>query len=113
VLSIYATSTEYVAVPVSNNEGINLTVYNVQFAFLGPYANVAQAQQATPNTATVYHGGIWQTDVLGTPPNQYVAACLVGPTGTVALTEGVYLVLVQIVATPQSPILYSGPLVVS
>lgn len=114
MLSIYAQSTQFITVPVSNNEGINPTSDIVQFAFLGPYSNVSQANEAVPTSSTTYYTGSWPNNIQGTPLNEYVAACLVGPGGgVVTLTTGTYLVIVKITDNSEAPVLFSGPMIVS
>lgn len=108
MLSIYAQSCNYVQVPVTNTEGINPTGDVVQFAFLGPYGNVGQAISAVPTSSTVYYTGAWQS--VSSP---YVAEILVGPGGTVQLGTGSYLVVIKITDSPEIPVLFSGPMVVS
>lgn len=109
MLSIYATSTQYIEVPVTNSQGINPTNDAVRFAFLGPYSNTSQANSAIPTTTTTYYTGEWQSDT-----SPYLAAVLVGPTGgVVALTAGVYLIVVKITDNPEVPVLYSGVVAVN
>jgi hypothetical protein len=108
MLSIYAVSTQYIQVPVFNEEGINPTSDVVKFAFLGPFTNVSTSNEAVPTATTTYYTGAWQS--VNSP---YVATCLVGPAGVVALATGTYLVIVKITDNPEVPVLFSGPLVVS
>ncbi len=108
MLSIYAASKQYVTVPITNSEGINPTSDVVQFAFLGPVQNVGQANGLVPTANTTYYTGSWQNSV-----SPYIAAILVGPGGTVTLTAGTYLVVVKITDSPEQPVLFSGPMVVS
>jgi hypothetical protein len=109
MLAIYAQSTQYIEVPVTNEEGINPTGDVVQFAFLGPYGNVSQANEAVPTSTTTWHTGSWQST-----SSPYTAIILVGPAnGGVALTTGTYLVVLKVTDSPEVPVLFSGPLVVS
>ena len=109
MLSVYAQSTQFIEVPVSNAQGINPTGDVVKFAFLGPYTNVATANEAVPTAGTTYYAGAWQSTT-----SPYVATCLVGPgAGVVALTTGTYLVIVKVADSSEQPVLYSGPIVVS
>lgn len=109
MLSVYATSLQYVQVPVTNTQGVNPTGDVVQFAFLGPYGNVSQCNDAIPTSATTYYTGSWQSTT-----SPYIAACLVGPGGgVVTLTTGTYLVVVKVTDNPEVPIIFSGPMVVS
>ena len=117
MLSIYATSTPYIQVPITNEEGINPTGDEVQFAFLGPYTSDTAAKDAVPTASTTYYTGAWQSTspsggVYGA--NTYTAIILVGPDGgVVTLTTGNYLVIVRVVGNPEIPIMQSGLLVVS
>ncbi len=108
MLSVYATSLQYVEVPITNANNVNPTGDVVQFAFLGPYANVAQANEAVPTAATTFYAGFWQNNA-----SPYIAAILVGPSGTVSLTTGTYLIVVKIADSPEVPVLFSGPISVS
>lgn len=109
MLSIYAQSTQYIEVPVTNAQGVNPTGGSVSFAFLGPCNTVAQANELVPTSATTYWPGSWQTTV-----SPYMAAVLVGPqNGGVLLGAGAYLVVVKVSDVPEVPVLFSGPLVVS
>src|ERR1035437_2448446 len=109
MLSVYAQSTQCIEVPVRNAQGINPTGDVVKFAFLGPYTNVATANEAVPTAGTTYYTGAWQST-----SSPYVATCLVGPgAGVVALMTGTYLVLVKVTDSPEIPVLFSGPLVVN
>ena len=109
MLSIYAQSTQYVEVPVSNAQGVNPTSDTVQFAFLGPYGNVSQAREAVPSATTTYYSGSWVSTVA-----PYVAKCLVGPAGGgVTLGAGCYLVVLKVTDNPEVPVLFCGPMAVS
>lgn len=109
MLQIYAQSTQYVEVPVTNAQGVNPTADSVQFAFLGPAVTTPQANELTPTNATTYYPGSWQSTT-----SPYVATILVGPNnGGVLLTAGCYLVVLKITDNPEIPVLFSGPLVVS
>ena len=59
-----------------------------------------------------YKTSSWETDAT-TTPNTYLARCLVGPGGTVALAAGTYEVWVKITDSPEIPVLRSGTLVVT
>ena len=113
MLSIYAQSTQYIEVPITNAQGINPTSDAVKFAFLGAYSDVSSANEAVPTATTTYYTGSWQSTTANAN-GAYVAIILVGPTGGVtALTTGTYLVVVKVTDSPEVPVLYSGPLVVS
>ena len=65
----------------------------VQFAFV--------AQGVNPTSGDL-KAASWET-VTG-PPSQFVARCLVGPGGTVALTKGRYQVWIKITDAPEIPL---------
>lgn len=107
MLAISAIGTQYVQVPVYNTEGIDPTSDVVEFAFIGPFSTTPQAGDNPPTTNTVWTQGTWDA---GTP---YTARILVGPNdGQIALATGSYQVYVQIQDSPETPCLWSGPMVV-
>ena len=110
MLSIYSQSTQYISVPITNAEGINPTGDVVQFAFLGPYNNQGQAQEAVPTASTTYYTGAWESTSA-----PYEAIILVGPGGGAAtqLSVGTYLIVVKVTDSPEVPVLFSGLVVVS
>ena len=115
MLSVYAQSTQYIEVKITNEQGINPTGDTVSFAFLGPYQNQSQANGAVPSSSTTYYTGSWQSTspVSAQQPNTYIAIILVGPSGVVALTAGTYLTIVKVTDSPEQPVLFSGSIVVS
>lgn len=109
MLSIYAISTPFIEVTITNEQGVNPTGDVVEFAFLGPYTTVSQANEAVPSASTTWYTGAWQSLV-----SPYVATILIGPgSGAAVLTAGAYLVLVRVTDSPEVPVLYSGPMVVT
>lgn len=100
-------STEYILIPVAaTNAGVpyNPTSDTVQFAFM-PTA----VQQ--PVTAD-WVNGAWET----VPTNfiyPYNAKCLVGPTGSTALTTGDYVVYLKITDNPEIPVRACAQLTIS
>jgi len=54
----------------------------------------------------------WEAD-SSTNPTTYYARCLVGPGGTVTLSDGDYQVWVKITDSPEVPVLKAGRLVVT
>lgn len=56
--------------------------------------------------------GDWNTADWETIGSNYYARCLVGPTGTITLAAGTYVVWVKITDNPEIPILRSGSLLV-
>lgn len=61
-----------------------------------------QAQDIEP---TAWYSSLWGGLLGG---NDYVAYCLVGPGGTVALPIGTYAQWVKIADNPESPVLFCG-----
>lgn len=49
-------------------------------------------------------GGDWQTASWETAGSNYLARCLVGPGGTIALTDGTYIVWVKVTGSPEIPV---------
>lgn len=92
-LQISIASTQYVRVPVYA-DGEDPTNDTVSMAF--PVTGVDPAS---------FFSGSWQTlDGI------YYARCLVGPSGAVALTNGVYDVYVKVSDVPETPVLLAGTL---
>ena len=92
-------STQYVGVIIAAEvDGVpyNPTSDVVKFAFI---------VTGNPGVSD-WHIGVWSTIQL----NQYVAQCLVGPTGGVVLPVGAYTIWVQIVDNPEIPIRAAGTL---
>jgi len=99
--SIYVTSLEEVPVAVTSPAGINPTGDTVQMAFL------AVPPPAQPTTLE-WNVATWQS--LAVP---YIALCLVGPGGTITLTQGQWYVWIKLTASPEVPVKYCGILQVS
>ncbi len=109
MISIYAQSTQYISVSVTNSQGVNPTSDAVQFAFLGPYSNSSQSSEAVPTSSTSWYTGFWpSTSPVPNTVNTYNAAILVGPSGgSLTLKTGTYLVLVKVTDSPEVPVLFS------
>jgi hypothetical protein len=99
--SIYATSTEQVAVTVTPPIGLNPTADTVQMAFL------LSPPPVQPGVSD-WHAATWQATSA-----PYVALCLVGPAGTTSLTQGQWNVWVKITASPEIPVKWCGILQVT
>lgn len=102
--SINHLSTEYVIVPVQATKAgapYDPTSDVVQFAF-------APTPNYSPQTSD------WQTGSWDTASSSilypYNAKCLVGPNGTVTLTQGTYVVYVKITDSPETPVIAAGQL---
>lgn len=87
------------------------TSASVSFAFMGPYGSYVQAASQTPTSTTHFTNGSWGT--TQSYPTVFIAQCLVGPSGSINLAQGSYAVWIKIATSPETPILYSGPLVVT
>jgi hypothetical protein len=99
--AIYATSLEEVPVTVTAPVGVNPTSDEVQMAFL----SVPPPTQPTSLQ--------WNTATWLTQGSSYIALCLVGPGGTIALTQGQWYVWLKITGSPEIPVKYAGILQVS
>ena len=100
-------ATQYVFVPVSATEsGIpyDPTGDTVQFAFMPTATQV-------PQLADWVTGG-WDTDTTNVL-YPYSAKCLVGPSGTISLGIGTYIIYVKITDNPEIPVLIGGQLQIS
>jgi len=100
--SIYVTSLEEVPVNVTVPVGVNPTSDSVFMAFL----SVPPPSQPASED---WNAASWFTGV----GNQYTAICLVGPGGTIQLTQGYWYVWAKISASPEVPVKYAGILQVS
>jgi hypothetical protein len=100
-------STEYVLIPIAATQSgasYNPTNDEVQFAFM-------------PNPTQIPGSGDWVSGGWETVPTSFLypynARCLVGPSGTINLTQGTYSVYVKITDSPEVPVLVAGQLIVS
>lgn len=96
-----ALSLQYVTfavLPTSFGGAINPTGDTVQFAFTLGGAN--------PST---WYAGTWASTTPLTS-GAYLAQCLVGPGGTVALTRGSYSCWIKITDNPEIPVIPAGQL---
>lgn len=101
--SMSSLSTQNVLVPVRafrQGQPYNPTADVVQMAFVSGWAE----------PQTWYTGSwAWTTAVNG----YYQAQCLVGPGGTVSLSQGTYAVWVKITDNPEIPVINAGSLVIT
>lgn len=103
-LSISHLSTEYVLIPIQVTKSgapYNPTSDTVQFAFM---PNSVQVPQLADWVA-----GSWES----VPTNiiyPYNAKCLVGPSGSTALTLGTYIIYMKVTDNPEIPVLVPGQL---
>ena len=100
-------ATEYVLIPVSATKAgvsYNPTSDTVQFAFMPTPTQVPQSAD--------WQTGAWDTDTTNVL-YPYSAKCLVGPSGTITLGIGTYVIYVKITDNPEIPVLIAGQLAVS
>ena len=100
-------ATQYYLVPVSAAKSglpYNPTGDTVQFAFMPTPTQV-------PGNSD-WQAGSWDTDTTNIL-YPYSAKCLVGPSGTITLGIGSYIVYVKITDSPEIPVLVAGQLQVS
>lgn len=100
-------STEYVIVPVTVTKAgtpYNPTADTLQFAFMPTPTQVPQVSD--------WVSGIWETDSSNVL-YPYLAQCLVGPSGTVTLGLGLYIIYLKITDSPEVPVLIGGQLQIS
>jgi hypothetical protein len=94
-------SLEYIRVPVSVKEsGIAIDPTSDTVALAFPVEGVAPSQ---------WEPGTWETDAT-TVPTTYLVRVLVGPSGDVELTAGLYDVWVRISDNPEIPARKAGNL---
>lgn len=99
MLRISTLDTEYIRVPVAAKEAgavVDPTGDTVQMAF--PLAGVDPVS------------GDWKTASWETAGTTYYARCLVGPTGDVTLTDGLYDAWVKVTDTPEVVVRKAGQL---
>lgn len=97
-----ALSLEFVAVAITATAAgtpVNPTADLVEFAFTEVTAKPASGDWKT---------GSWDGTAPRTPGNAYIAHCLVGPGGTVALAAGRYTMWVRITDSPEVPVIPFG-----
>jgi hypothetical protein len=100
-------STEYVLIPVAvTKAGVsyNPTSDTVQFAFMSTPTQIPGVSD--------WQTGAWDTDSTNIL-YPYTAKCLVGPAGTITLTDGTYVIYLKITDNPEIPVLVAGQLVIS
>lgn len=89
---ISSQSKEYLKVPVSARDSggvVDPTGSPVAFAFLAP--------EVTPDVATTWTSGSWETATQpGTGADIYKARCLIGPSGAITLSAGSYDVWIRV-----------------
>lgn len=101
MLTLSSLSTEYVRVAVSattSGAAVDPTADTVQMAFT--------AEGVAP-VAGDWKTSSWEVDAT-TNPDTYYARCLVGPSGTVALSAALFDVWVKISDSPEVPIRKAG-----
>jgi hypothetical protein len=102
-VSMSRLSLQYILVPVNatkSGEPYNPTGDAVNFAFLLNPGGVPQVSD--------WVAGSW--DTLQNYNYPYAVKCLVGPGGAADLASGTYVVWVQIIDSPEIPVLIAGQL---
>lgn len=104
--TISSLSKVYVKVPVSATESgapVDPTIATVTMAFTDVDTEPVSGDWKTAD---------WETDTTRSP-DRYYARCLVGPSGTVTLTDDTYAVWVKITGiTPEVPVIKAGSVLV-
>lgn len=101
MISLSVLSTEYIRVPIA------ATVNNFPYNPTGDVVAFAFTTGANPASGD-WHPGLW--DSTNAP---YVAQCLVGPSGGVALTVGTWVIWVKITDNPEVPVRAVGQLAIT
>jgi hypothetical protein len=100
-------STEYILIPVSVTKAgapYNPTSDTLQFAFMPTPVQIPQSGD--------WVSGTWETDSANII-YPYTAKCLIGPSGTVTLGTGTYIIYLKITDNPEIPVLAGGQLVIN
>jgi hypothetical protein len=100
-------ATMYILIPVTATKAgvaYNPTGDTVQFAFMPTPTQVPQN--------TDWAAGSWETDTADIL-FPYSAKCLVGPSGTITLGIGTYIIYLKISDNPETPVLIAGQLQIS
>ena len=100
-------STQYVLVPVKATKSgspYNPTGDTVNFAFMPTPTQVPQSMD--------WVTGSWVT-VASSILYPYSAQCLVGPSGTINLGIGTYIIYIKVSDSPETPVLVCGQLQIS
>lgn len=103
-------SLQYVQAAVTATVGgnpLNPTTDVVQFAFTTGGANPVNPVSGDWKT------GSWDGAQPRPPGNAYLAQCLVGPGGTVALTPGIYTMWIKVLDSPETPVINVGLLTIT
>jgi hypothetical protein len=97
-------ATMYVLIPVTATKAgvpYNPTGDTVQFAFMPTPTQVPQNAD--------WVSGSWETDTSEVL-YPYLAQCLVGPSGTITLGIGTYIIYLKVSDNPETPVLITGQL---
>lgn len=104
---ISSLSKQYVKVRVSSIDSgapVDITAGTVQMAFTTP---------GTEPVSNDWKSATWETDTTRNP-DRYYARCLVGPSGTITLTDGTYDVWVKVSSVgSEIPVLRAGSVTVT
>lgn len=107
VIGLNHLATEYVIIPVTATKlgaAYNPTADVVQFAFMPTPTQVPQVSD--------WVAASWETDATNVL-YPYAARCLVGPSGTITLGIGSYVIYIKITDNPEIPVLIAGQLNIS
>jgi hypothetical protein len=99
--TLYASSLEYVRVPVRAEKS------GAAYAPTGDTVQLAFLTSAAAPSGGDWKTASWDTD-SSTYPATYWAQCLVGPGGTTTLTAGVWTVWVKVTDSPEVPVKRAG-----
>lgn len=77
-------------------------------AYVNPTADVVEmAFPAVTVDPSVWVTASWETDATASP-TRYYARCLVGPSGAITLTDGLYDCWVRVTDSPEIPVMKAG-----
>jgi hypothetical protein len=106
-IGISQLATLYYKVPVAatlEGESVNPTGLPVEFAFMPQVTQVPKPSD--------WVSGSWET-IPGNLIYPYSARCLVGPTGTITLSTGIYVAYVKVIGSPETDVEIVGYLEIS
>jgi len=106
-LVISSLTTEYVRVRLTGqNNGVEIdpTSFTVQLAFPAQGVDPVSGDWAT---------GAWETVTDSLNNRQYWAKLLVGPAGSKNLAKGRYDVWIKVLASPETPVVNAGQLIIN
>ena len=102
MIEISSLSRQYFPAIITIRDG-DPTSSIVQMAFTLNNADPADAD---------WQSASWSTE-LGPLPGDYIALCLIGPGGTIALAKGEYSAFTKITSNPEVPVIPCGTLTIT